>query len=426
MISTLKNAWKIPDLKKKILFTILFVTIFRLGNFIPAPGVDRTALSALTERGGLFSFYDLVSGGAFSSFSIFAMGVIPYINASIIMQLLVVAVPYLEQLSKEGEDGRKKIQNYTRYGSIALGTIQAYGSWVLIHNTGALLDYSITNTIVIMITLVTASTFLIWLGDQITVYGVGNGISVLIFINIISRFPAEFTNIFRLLRAGALDIVTVALFTIASLGLLAAVIVMSLAERRISVQYAGKTVGAKTYRGQSSHIPISVTASAVIAIIFAMSVMQFPEIISQFFWPESAAARFIQTNRWSMFNRDTWLYAVVYAVLVIFFTWFYSQVTFKPDEMAENMHKSAGFIPGIRPGQPTAKYITKILGRVALIGGMFAAIIAIFPIIVAANTEMKNVAFGGTAMLIMVGVSLDTMRQIESQLVMRHYQGFLK
>jgi preprotein translocase subunit SecY len=425
MLSTIKNAWRVPELKKRILWTVFLVAIFRLGNFIPVPGIDTTQLKEMTQQGTLIGFYDLISGGAFSRFSVFAMGVVPYINASIIMQLLTVAIPHLEQLSKEGEDGRKKIQNYTRYAAIGLGFIQAYGIYVLIWNQGVLLDASGLNLIVIIITLTTASTFLMWLGDQITVKGIGNGISLLIFVNIISRFPVTVYQLIGLQRADQVNPIQIIMFAAVALALLLSVVIMSTAERRISVQYAGKTVGNRTFKGQSTHIPINMTASAVIAIIFAMSVMQFPATIAQFF-PTSWFTVNIVNARFSPFNQDVWVYAVFYAVLVVFFSWFYTQVTFKPDEMAENMHKSSGFIPGIRPGQPTARHIEKILAKVSIIGGVYAALIAITPIIVEGYTDFRGISFGGTASMIMVGVALDTMRQLESQLVMRHYQGFLK
>jgi len=426
MLSTLRNAWKVPELKKRILWTLFFVAIFRMGNHIPVPGIDTAQLSNFTKQSGsLLNFYDLISGGALSSFSIFAMGVVPYINASIIMQLLTIGIPQLEQLSKEGEEGRRKIQNITRYAALVLGAIQSYGAYVLITKAGALKDYSNLNLATILICLVAASTFLMWLGDQITVKGLGNGVSLIIFVNIISRLPQTAFKVagFKSAQeATSIDVIVFILFTVL---LLAASIILSLAERRITVQYAGKSVGNKVYKGQTTHIPIGVISSAVIAIIFAMSVMQFPKTIADFF-PGSWFDMVIANGKYSPFKVNSRLYAFVYAVLTIFFTWFYSQVTFKPEEMAENMNKSAGFIPGVRPGQATAKYIERILDRLSIIGGAFAAIIALSPIVIDTLTPFKDLAFGGTALLIIVGVALDVMRQLESQLVMRHYHGFLK
>lgn len=425
MLSTLRNAWKVPDLRKRLLFTVFMVVIFRLGNFIPVSGIDTTKLSTLTQNGGtLFSFYDLISGGAFSRFSIFAMGVVPYINSSIIFQLLTIAVPALEQLSKEGEEGRKKIQEYTKYGAVILGFIQAYGQYAIITRFGAVKDNSAFNVFLIMITLTTASTFLMWFGDQITEHGIGNGISLLIFINIISRMPGTVYQLIQFQKGDTSNIIAVVIFILIAIALFVSVVIVSLAERRIPVQYAGKTgAQGRLYKGQSTNIPINVTSSAVIGIIFAISVMQFPATIAAFF-PDKPISKFITTSNYSLFKTNSWQYDLTYFLLTIFFTWFYTLVVMKPDEMAENMHKSSGFIPGIRPGDPTAKYIEKILDRVSILGGAFAAIIAIFPMLL--QTKFPGIQFGGTSLLIEVGVALETIRQIESQLVMRHYQGFLK
>lgn len=425
MLSTLRNAWKVPDLRKRLLFTLFMVAIFRMGNHIPVPGIDTSKLATLVSSGSLFGFYDLISGGAFSSFSIFAMGVIPYINSSIVMQLLTIAIPSLEQLSKEGEEGRKKIQNYTRYFAVVFGLIQSFSTYAIISQQGAITNTSKFNMFMIILTLTTASTFLMWFGDKITEHGIGNGISVLIFINIISRFPSSVNQIAGLQKAETVNFVEVIIFMAVAVVLFLAVVVMSLAERRIPVQYAGKTVGGKVYRGQSTHIPVNVNASAVIGIIFAISVMQFPVTIGQF-WPNSAFYKFITAGKYSVFKEGSWQYALTYFILTIFFTWFYTQVTFKPEEMAENMHKSSGFIPGIRPGVPTSNYIESVLGKISIIGGAFAAVIAVFPIIMEGYSNFKGIRFGGTGLLIIVSVALETLRQIESQLVMRHYQGFLK
>ena len=425
MLSTLRNAWKVQDLRKKIIWTVFLIAIFRMGSYIPVPGIDTDSLKALTQSGSLVSFYDLISGGSFSRFSIFALGVVPYINASIIMQLLTVAIPKLEQLSKEGDDGRKKIQKITRYASIVIGAITAYGSYVIINNVGALKSNSPVSMFLILLTLVVGSTFLMWLGDQITVKGVGNGTSLIIFANILSSLPMTGYQIYNLSKIGKINVVEVALFIFFTLALLAGVIYLSLAERRITVQYAGKAVGNKMMKGQSTHIPLSIIGTTVIAIIFAMSVMSFPTTIAQFF-PEAGWSQWITGSSYSPFNAKTWMYPVLYALLTIFFTWFYTQITFKPDEMAENMHKSSGFIPGIRPGKPTEIYLEKVLNRISMFGGCFAAIIAVVPILVSNYTPFQGIQFGGTSLLILVSVSLEIMRQLESQLTMRHYQGFLK
>lgn len=429
MISTLKNAFKVPDLKKRIFMTLFLIAVYRLGSHIPVPGIDAQAIknSIDPNQNSLLGFYDLISGGAIRNFSIFAMGVVPYINSSIIMQLLTVAIPYLEQLSKEGEDGRKKIQKYTRNAAVGLGFIQAYTTYVLIYNSGALGNVSTFSfsTFLILLTLTTASTFLMWLGDVITTKGLGNGISLLIFINIISALPQSGGNIEMLMSSGSVNLVQILVLALAFFIMIIAVIIMTLAERRITVQYAGKTVGNKSYKGQTSHIPFNLTSTGVIAIIFAMSVMTFPSTIARFF-PGKAWSTWILSNPWSIFNENTAAYCIFYALLVVFFSWFYAEVTFKPEEMAENIYKSSGFIPGIRPGNPTAKYISKVLLRVAIIGGLFASIIAISPIVLNNKTSFKNIKFGGTSILILVNVALDTVRTLESQLVMRHYHGFLK
>ena len=425
MLSTLRNAWKVPELKKRLLFLVFAVFIYRIGNSIPIAGVDPTQIAKAAQT-GLLSFYDLISGGAFSKSTIFAIGVIPYINASIIMQLLTIAIPYLEQLSKEGEDGRKKIQKYTRYATVPLAVLQAVSQYAIIRQLGSLTDASKTNMILIILTLTTGTVFLMWLGDKITQYGIGNGISLLIFINIMSRFPNQVSGVVTSQKTGAVNIVQVVPFIVVIVAMFLGVVVSALAERRIQVQYAGKTVGNKTYRGQSTHIPININNSAVIAIIFAGSVLMFPGTIAGF-WPTSSISKLILNSDFSPFKSNSYLYALTELLLILFFTWFYTQITFKPDEMAENMHKSSGFIPGIRPGEATARYIEKVLGKISVLGGLFAGMIAVVPLIIGMTIpEFKNIQLGGTSLLIMVSVALETMRQIESQLVMRHYKGFLK
>ncbi|MBU5455733.1 preprotein translocase subunit SecY [Caproiciproducens sp. MSJ-32] len=424
MLSTLRNAWKVPELKKKFLWTILLIAIFRIGTHIPVPGISKEVLESLAQSGTLFGFYDLISGGAFSQFSILALGVTPYINASIIVQLLTIAVPSLEQLSKEGQEGRKKIQNITRILSIFIGFILAFGTYNLAASRGATQDGGFSQIIVVLISLVAGSTFSMWLGDQITAKGFGNGTSILIFVNIVSQLPVTLMSLYTLKSIGKITIVEILLFVLFMLIMLVASVFFSLAERRIPVQYAGKAVGNKVMRAQNTHIPISIIGSAVIAIIFSSSVMMFPATLAQFF-PNSKVLASLTTSKYSLFNRGTWLYAVVYSLLTIFFTWFYTQITMKPDEMAENLHKSAGFVPGIRPGNATEKYFEKLLTKVSIIGGLFAAVLAVLPILMS-NTNLQGIQFGGTSLLIMVGVGLDFSRQLDSQLIMRHYQGFLK
>lgn len=425
MLSTLRNAWKVLELKKKFLWTIFLVAIFRIGIHIPVPGIDTSYLDTTATSGGLLGFYNLISGGALKKFSIFALSVSPYINASIIMQLLTIAIPSLEQLSKEGEEGRKKIQSITRYASIAIGFVLAIGIYSMIAATGAAYGLNTAEKAIVLISLVVGSTFCMWLGDQITQKGFGNGVSILIFVNIVSQLPNTLMSLFTLKEANEITIIEIALFLIGAIALLALTIYFSLAERRVPIQYAGKAVGAKVMKGQSTHIPLSLIGSAVIAIIFAMSVMMFPETIANFF-PTKGWAIWITSNKYSIFNKDTWMYPVFYSVFTVFFTWFYTQITFKPDEMAENLHKSAGFVPGVRPGEATEKYFERLLTKVSLIGGVFAALLAITPILISNYTDLQGIQFGGTSLLILIGVSLDFSRQLDSQLVMRHYQGFLK
>ncbi|SMC28683.1 protein translocase subunit secY/sec61 alpha [Clostridium acidisoli DSM 12555] len=424
MLSTLRNAWKVPDLRKRLLWTVLLVFIYRMGNHIPVPGVDTSKLVSMTSQSGsIAGFYDLMSGGAFSSFSIFAMGVLPYINASIIVQLLTIAIPSLESMQKEGEEGRKKIQKITRYSSILIGILQTFGMYAIINSYGALRDTSKLNMFLILLTLTTASTFLMWLGEQMTVKGIGNGISLIMFVNIISRIPNTIFQVGNLNKTGSVDAVQIVVLAVVVVVLFLSVVIASLAERRIPVQYAGKATS-KALNGKSSHIPLNINASAIIAIIFAMSVMKFPAMILQF-WPKSKAYSLILSGQYSIFRDNSVPYLIAEFVFIIFFTWFYSQITFKPDEMAENMHKSSGFVPGIRPGDPTARYIEMVLGNVSILWGIFAGIIAVAPMIIQTYVKSQALYFSGTGMLIVVGVALETMKAIEAQLVMRRYEGFL-
>lgn len=425
MLSTLRNAWKVPELRKKLLWTFLLLVIYRFGNFILVSGVDPSKLSSAATSNSLLGFYDLMAGGAFSRCSIFAMGVMPYINASIIMQLLTIAIPYLEQLQKEGEHGRKKIQKYTRISSVFLGALESVGFYAIVNNFGALRDGSKFNMFLIILTFTTGSTFLMWLGEQITVKGIGNGVSLLILINIISRVPTMVYQLYQSQQNGTMDVVTVAVIGVALVVLFIAVVIANLAERRIPVQYAGKAISSKRINGKASYIPININASAIIAIIFAMSVMQFPVIISSF-WPKSWWYTAITAGKYSPFKTDSWLYVGASFLFTIFFTWFYTLVTFKPDEMAENMNKSAGFIPGIRPGEPTAMYIETVLGKISFLWGIFAGVIAVMPSVLQLLMASTNsLGFTGTGLLIIVGVSMETMKALQSQMVMRHYEGFL-
>jgi len=428
VLQTLRNAFKVPELRKKILWTILLVAVFRMGSHIPLPGINSDYLKNLSQSGGLIGFYDMISGGAFSRSSILALGVMPYINASIIIQLLTVAIPQLEQLSKEGENGRKKIQDATRYVSFAISFILAYGIFATISSSGATLGLQLIQKIIVVFALVVGSTFCMWLGDQLTVKGIGNGTSILIFVNIISRVPVTIASMMTLKEAGSASIVEIVLFGVFIVLLLATILYFSLSERRIPVQYAGKFASGNNnmIKSQATHIPLSIIGSAVLAIIFSMSVMQFPKTIATLFGGDKEWAKWILTNNTSIFNSKSWMYLVLYAVLTIFFNWFYTQITFKPDEMSENLHKSAGFVPGVRPGEETTQYFERVLNRLSFIGGILAAILAITPEIIENYTQFQNIAFSGTGLLIVINVALDFTRKVESQMVVRHYKGFLK
>jgi len=425
MLETLRNAWKIPDLRRKILFTVAMLLIYRIGSHIPVPGLDPAALAEIIKRGGsLFGFMDIVTGGAFKNATIFAMSITPYINSSIIMQLLTVAIPSLERLAKEGDEGRKIIAQYTRYGTVVLGFLQAVGLYLSLKNTivgGA----SILSFFTVTLTFTAGTAFLMWLGEQITEKGIGNGISLIIFGGIVSRGPAGFNALVTYYKGqsgGFIGILLIALIILVFVAVIAAVVWVNQAERRIPVQYAKRVVGRKMYGGQSTHIPIKVNLAGVIPIIFAMSIMAFPSTIISFFFANSTNwfVRLFTNAQGSIW------YAVFNAILVMFFTFFYTVLVFNPIELANNMKKNGGFIPGIRPGKPTSDYISKVLNRITWFGGLFLAVITIFPVILQIFTNLKNVWFGGTAVLILVGVALDTVKQIESQMLMRHYKGFLE
>jgi preprotein translocase subunit SecY len=428
VLQTLRNAFKVAEIRKKILWTIVLVAVFRMGSHIPLPGINSEYLKSLSQSGGLLGFYDMISGGAFSRSSILALGVMPYINASIIVQLLTVAIPQLEQLSKEGESGRKKIQNATRYVSFGIAFILAYGIFATISSSGATAGLQLIQKIIVVFALVVGSTFCMWLGDQLTVKGIGNGTSVLIFVNIISRVPVTIASMMTLKEAGSASIVEIVLFGVFIVLMLGTILYFSLSERRIPVQYAGKFASGNSnmVKSQSTHIPLSIIGSAVLAIIFSMSVMEFPKTIATLFGGDKEWAKWILTNNTSIFNQKSWMYIVLYAILTVFFNWFYTQITFKPDEMSENLHKSAGFVPGVRPGEETTIYFERVLNRLSFIGGILAAILAITPTIIQNYTQFQNISFSGTGLLIVINVALDFTRKVESQMVVRHYKGFLK
>lgn len=439
MFETIKNAWKIPDLRKKLLYTLGMIVIFRLGSFIPVPFMNSAAIKALISNGGqdsLLGFLDTFSGGAFGNATLFAMSITPYINASIIMQLLTVAIPYLERLSKEGEEGRKKIAQWSRYLTVILGLIQALGLYLSLsrssftdQTTGASIS-AINNPgfltgLTVILTFTAGTAFLMWLGEQINEKGIGNGISLLIFAGIVSRGPQMVNAVKQYYIGGTLNALGVVVLVAVALVIIALIVAMNSAERRIPVQYAKRVVGRKMYGGQSTHIPLKIAAAGVMPIIFAMSIMAFPSTIAGFFGKNVSNTKGIGHFFLNIMSSSHWFYAILYFLLILFFTYFYTAIQYNPIEMANNMKKNGGFIPGIRPGKNTSDYIAKVLSRVTITGAIFLGLIAVFPILLAQIAKI-NIGIGGTSLLIVVGVALETVRQLESQMLMRHYKGFLE
>ncbi len=427
MFKTIRNAWAIPDLRSKMIFTILMLIVYRLGSVMPVPGLSADAMAAFMSQDGgmgLFTLLDTFTGGAFSNATIFAMGITPYINSSIIMQLLAVAIPALERLQKEGEEGRKKINSITRYVTVVLALIQAIGLYFTLKAYGVVENPGFMSFVVIAITFTAGTAFIMWVGEQITEKGIGNGISLIIFAGIVSRLPqaaVTLYNEFLGVNLTAVSAILLILVLVLSVAVVGFVVFMNEAERRIPVQYAKRVVGRKMYGGQSTNIPIKVAMAGVIPIIFASSIVSFPATIAQF------AGGIPQTGFWHGFfelmSPGGWLYAVIYFVLIIFFTYFYTAMQFNPVEMANNIKRNGGFVPGIRPGKPTSDYIAKVLNRVVLVGALFLAFIAVFPM--AFSGVIPSMMLGGTSLLIVEGVALETVKQIESQMLMRHYKGFL-
>lgn len=421
MFGSFGQAVKVGDLRTKILFTLLMLLVFRLGAHIPVPGINSEAIKELLS-GQLFGFFDIISGGAFKKFSIFAMSITPYINASIIMQLLQVIVPRLEELSKEGEEGRKIIAQYVRYGTVILAFIQAIGMSIALGRYGVVINPGIGSYLLIAVSLTAGTAFLMWIGEMITERGIGNGISLIIFAGIVSRLPSEFAAVIQQISGGIIGVFNIIFFIVIALAIIVAIIAVNEGQRRIPVQYAKRVVGRKLYGGQSTFLPLKVNSAGVIPIIFAMSLMMFPATIASWTDPQSSLNQFLNTY----FHFGSAAYNIIYAFLIVFFTYFYVAIIFNPLDVAENIKKYGGFIPGIRPGRPTAEYIDKVLSRLTLAGGVFLALIAVLPTIVIAITGVKGIWFGGTALLIVVGVALDTMKQIESHLLLRSYEGFVK
>lgn len=424
MLESVKSAWKLADLRRKVIFTLLMFLVFRIGAHVPVPGINIEVLDKLLQ-GPIFGFFDIISGGAFKKLSVFAMSITPYINASIIMQLLTIVIPRLEQLQKEGEAGRKIITQYIRYGTVILGFIQAVGMSLAlgrqsIGGATAIINPGIWSYLQIALTLTAGTAFLMWLGEMITEKGIGNGISLIIFAGIVSRLPSGTYNMIASVKAGTISYLSIFLLVVLGLLVIAGVVAVQEGQRRIPVQYAKRVMGRKVYGGQSTHIPLRVNQAGVIPIIFAMSIMMFPVQIAV--WINKPWAKAIADQ----LQFGTALNAVMYALLIIFFTYFYTAVVFNPMDVADNLKKYGGFVPGLRPGRPTGEYINRILTKLTLAGAVFLAFIAVLPNFMIGVTKIPNLYFGGTALLIVVGVALETMKQFESHLLMRHYQGFMK
>lgn len=425
MLRTVSKAWKIPDIRKKIIFTLCMLLVFRIGAQIPVPGMNRDILAQTFDSGtGLFALFDLFSGGSFSNFTIFALSITPYITASIILQLLTIAIPALERLSREGQEGRKKIAQYTRYLTVALAIVQAIGVTIGLFRQ-ALVSTDVFSIIVIVMVLTAGTAFLMWLGEQINENGIGNGISLIIFAGIVARLPSACEEIISKLREGTMSIVTLLVFLLFCAAVIVGIILIQQGQRRIPVQYAKRVVGRKMYGGQATHIPLKVNQAGVIPVIFAMAFLQFPLTITYFMNAQGNAAQWIEKWLAPTGSPGVWVYAAFNAVLIVFFTYFYTSVTFNPLEVASNLKANGGFIPGIRPGKTTVEYLNRVMTRITFVGAIFLALVAILPTIVSQLGGL-SFHFGGTSLLIAVGVALDTMKQLENQMVMRNYSGFLK
>ena len=424
MLKNVSKAFKVPEMRSKIIFTLMMLVVFRIGASIPVPGINRDTLASIfTGEKGLLDLFDLFSGGSFSNFTIFALSITPYITASIIIQLLTVAFPYFERLAKEGASGRKKMAQITRYLTVVLALIQALGLTIGLFRK-AVIDQTWFSFTVIILVLTAGTTFLMWLGEQINENGVGNGISLIIFGGIVSRIPTDIRSLYTQYSEGEVSIISLILFAAFAVVVILGIIEVQQGTRKIPVQYAKRVVGRKMYGGQSTHIPLKVNQAGVIPVIFALSLLQFPLTITYFF-PNTGFTNFVTKWLSPAGNPGVWVYAIFNILLIIFFNYFYTTVTFNPLEVANQMKANGGFIPGIRPGRATVEYLSKVMSRISFVGAIFLAVIATLPTLIGQFTGL-NIRFGGTSLLIAVGVAIDTMKQMENQMVMRNYQGFLK
>ena len=425
MFRTFVNAWKIDELRKKILFTLFIVLLYRLGNAVPVPYINTKALSQYFTQlqSTVLGLYNTMSGGAFSTATIFALSIQPYINASIIIQLLCIAIPALERLSKEGgEEGRKKIASITRYSTVGIGLLQGFAYYMLIRNNNLLDNTGTWAAFVIVLTFTAGSALVMWMGEQITEFGIGNGISIILFASIVSRFPTGLANLIQRGSAGLLKWYAVILMLLGALAMIVLIVLVDDSERRIPVQYSKRVVGRKQYSGQSTHLPMKVNMSGVMPIIFAQSIASLPATI--------AALTGSNKQGWflRLFDSDTIPYAIIYFLLILGFAYFYSTIQFNPIEVANNLKKNGGLIPGYRPGKPTSDFIQRVLNKITLFGALYLGIIACVPIIISACSESARntgISLGGTSIIIVVGVAIETAQALEAQMMMRNYKGFL-
>ncbi|MCI5148602.1 MAG: preprotein translocase subunit SecY [Candidatus Electrothrix sp. MAN1_4] len=426
-MSGLASAANIPELRKRVIFTLLMLLVYRMGVQIPTPGINGEALSAFFAEysGTLFGMFNMFSGGALENFSVFALGIMPYISASIIIQLLTVVIPQLEELKKEGEAGKRKITQYTRYGTVGLALIQGFfiasGLEAMTGPSGVpiVLAGGLQFKLMTVLTLTAGTSFIMWLGEQMTERGIGNGISLIIYAGIIARMPAAIGKSIQMVSSGDIPIIIVPVMLAMMFGVIAVIVYFETAQRRIPIQYAKRVVGRKVYGGQASHLPLKINISGVIPPIFASSIMMFPATIGTFIqidWVQKATASL---------HPGTVYYYILYVAMIVFFCFFYTAVTFNPDEVAENLKKNGGFVPGIRPGKKSAEFIDKVLTRITVVGAIYLAVVCVLPTILVSNFNVPFY-FGGTALLIVVGVAIDTISKIESHLVMRNYEGFMK
>ena len=428
MLQTIKGAWKAPELRKKILFTVFILLIYRLGNAVPVPYVDVAALKEYfdtTLSSTVLGLYNAMSGSAFSRATVFALSINPYINSSIIMQLLCIAIPQLERLQKDGgEEGRKKIASITRYVTVALALIMGFAYYSMLRNYGLLTQTGVLTGIVIVLTFTAGSAFIMWLGEQITEFGIGNGISIILFASIISRIPSTVSSVITNIAGGAQSIGGVLVILVLALALVVVIVFVNDSERRIPIQYAKQMRGRKMYGGQSTFLPIKVNMSGVMPIIFAQSIASLPATILAFNNPANDW-KFTTIMR-TITNTNGMLYAIVYFLLIIAFGYFYAAIQYNPIEIANNLKKNGGYIPGFRPGRPTAEFIQKVIHKIVLFGSLYLGVVAILPIIISNISGYSSLAIGGTSVIIVVGVALETAKALEAQMMMRNYKGFLE